>query len=387
MHVEHASLWIVPVGEARRPYLLLKMPSHILKQIVKGCSLVVWLACYARGNDNIMMQGLIIHEPGDSPLIVVGRLRDTDELEAIRRLLVDLETDVILFDELARPVARSSITIANSDADQIKRHLPQEIWTGEYSEQIDAILDDFQYRLDPWLVDQVGSPPEWMHSLAISTGPFTANDICAIVAHGAHFSCLSDSDEGRGLEQAVTHLLDSLYGNDLHRSPEVLSGGKRRELTDVLALHEIGACIFEVKALARLQQSTSAKRTISNIYKDISKGFAQLRGAIRSIRSGAVVSDSNGVKLDCCIDAKMLPQAIVLLSDMYPSLDWVRIRDDLLKHAAETGVYFHVFDLHELRVLVGVSPTPKHLLVHLSDRFNKIVEHDHAFVRGRPSKA
>ena len=76
--------------------------------------------------------------------------------------------------------------------------------------------------------------------------------------------------------------------------------------------------------------------------------------------------------------------AIVMVSEMLPSLDWEAIAAQLLAASQKSGALFHVLDLRELRILVGVSSDdPDCLVIRLAHRFSVMLERKHAMLRTR----
>ena len=75
---------------------------------------------------------------------------------------------------------------------------------------------------------------------------------------------------------------------------------------------------------------------------------------------------------------------IIMVSELYPSLDWAAVRVQLLDASRATDSMFHVLDLQELRFLVGVSENnPVRLMAHLVHRFQVLSESKSAYIRTR----
>lgn len=383
MQVEHASAWFVPTGKLQLPYLLVKLPTVSLKRLIATSELRFTFALYQHADRQILTQGFLVQDSDEHPMVVVGRIRHPEELRALHGVMNSLSVPIVLFDELARPVAAGTVGLDSDAATAIARRLPESVYSGPYDEGVDYVLDDFQYQLDSSLAHQQGRAPIWLEPIEMTCNGFRVSEIFGIGAYGAHRFSLLDPDEGSGLEQSAWQLLESLYGVNLHRSPMLERGASCRELTDVLAEHELGACLIETKALAAVGVDRSMRRRTRNIEKDIAKGLRQLSGAIRGVREGGVVRGSKGQKIACTVAPHLLPQAIVLISDMDQGLNWVDIGQQLIERSVETRVFFHVFDLHELRVLMGGSHSPKHLLANLCRRYQALLDEGHGNIRSR----
>ena len=135
----------------------------------------------------------------------------------------------------------------------------------------------------------------------------------------------------------------------VHHSPQIPKGNGTRELTDILLSHEFGAVLIESKTLsvltrARLPDRVKLKRDVS---AHIGKGFGQLRGAIRALKSDVSVTNVKGNSLP--VERELPAHAIVLIPDL-------KLVDDHEAYGIEfiqefmraTGGFAHLLDISEL---------------------------------------
>jgi hypothetical protein len=62
-------------------------------------------------------------------------------------------------------------------------------------------------------------------------------------------------------------------------------------------------------------------------------------------------------------------------------VDWRAVADQLVKAATTANAPLVVLDLQELRLLVGISKSPDHLMAHLVRRFEIMDQNRSAFIR------
>ncbi|MFH2113470.1 MAG: hypothetical protein ABIJ86_03040, partial [Spirochaetota bacterium] len=64
-----------------------------------------------------------------------------------------------------------------------------------------------------------------------------------------------------------------------------------------------------------------------------------------------------------------------------PEVNWKQLTKELICAAKTADTPIIVLDLQELRILVGVSQTPDHLLLHLYHRFELMKQKGTALIR------
>ncbi|MGF1544002.1 MAG: hypothetical protein ACFB00_05825 [Parvularculaceae bacterium] len=199
---------------------------------------------------------------------------------------------------------------------------------------------------DDWLVLEVGGRSDWK---AVYNHFITASASSSLID-------LFDGDEGNQQEQLGVWLTDNLQPSGVHHSPQIPKDSGTRELTDILLSHEFGAVLIESKALSvltreRLPDRAKLKRDVSG---HISKAFAQLRGAIRALKSGVPVTSPKGNTLT--VEREHPAHAIVLIPDLELVDDRAAygmkfIRDFM----GATGGFAHLLDISELLRIVQAA--------------------------------
>ena len=198
-----------------------------------------------------------------------------------------------------------------------------------------------------------------------------------------------DDDEGQQLERSVYSCFDSIYPGCSFMSPEVQRGNVRRELTDVLSFdHDSNhLCVVQTKALSVLQTNASrhSRRRTSSVEKDISKALKQLTGAIRRIRNGDQIYNRQGVPIVIPDQSDCLVHGIALVSEMYVSVDWRKICDQVnaLSDQRRYGALFHVLDRKELQYLGAHAKIPSVFSIFLTQRWFEVKSKGTAYLRAK----
>lgn len=361
--------------------LVAMLPVAAVKSIREGAKVHLVVSIPTVECHRVRCVGLEIYDDPEHPLCIIRPHRTDDEHSLLVECLQDDPIWLHLFDELSRPVLDVAFHLdAVSRLNVIKtlaRTMPHFVGVrGPITElAMDICCDDL-------LLARSGSPT----SSILCVAPLQINnkEVTRIHAIGMGSFALDDADEGGGLEQSAHQLLESLYPMNHFRSPQVEDGGRQRELTDLLTFSEHGICLVESKALSILGKALDRPtgKRVAQIRKDIKKGLSQLRGAVNKVRSGAVITDASGEEIQLPSPGDALVQAIVLVSEMHPLLDWAAIARQLAAVSTQNAL-FHVLDVQELRMLISASEDPAILMVNLVKRFRSVVESGNALVRAR----
>jgi len=239
-------------------------------------------------------------------------------------------------------------------------------------------------------VDPTRKTPYLRHFLTVATiglslSAFETTKISAIGDLETLSFQIEDRQEGQGLEQTAWHLLEHLFSRCIFHSPQVTDSKTSRELIDILSYSKTGLCLFECKAAAVLSTdiARTTERRAKGIEKQIDKGISQISGAMRSISSSLSLTSKGGTPIRLPYWTNPLHHGIVMVSELLPSADWESVAKQLLDASKNAQAMFHVLDLQELRLLVGVSTTPTDLVVNLLNRFKTMAQVGSAFIRAR----
>ena len=323
------------------PTLLIKGNTLFLKYIVLGVPMQL---AFAKRNGHLLC-ALKVCDDGSDGGILWSIVEREEELNGIRGLARGETLMVFLFNELAVNVAwndfpthkaldRLSVwadgaAIGRVDHSAIKVNI----------EPLLGHLHRYAEDNDDWLILEIGGRADWK---PVHNHYFTAGASSSLID-------LFDGDEGNQQEQLGVWLTDNFQPLGVHHSPKIPKGAGMRELTDILLSYDVGAVLIESKTLSilareKLPDRAKLKRDVSH---HIEKAFAQLRGAIRAIKSGVPVTSRNGDTL--AVERKKPAHAIVLI----PDLELVENRatygiEFMRDFSGVTGGFAHLLDISEL---------------------------------------
>ncbi|MFC3440001.1 hypothetical protein ACFOKF_02105 [Sphingobium rhizovicinum] len=330
------------------PTLLIKGSTVLLKYVVLGARMQLAFAiCEGR-----LLYALKVFDDGNDGGILWSIAERDAELNGIRGLVRGEPLVSFLFNELAVNVAWNDMpTLSGLDrlatwADSAALgRVDHAAMQATVSPMIDR-LHQSGVSDDEWLVLEVGGRSDWK---AVHNHFITAGASSSLID-------LFDSDEGNQQEQLGVWLTDNLQPFDVYHSPQIPKGAGTRELIDILLSHEFGAVLIESKTLSilareRLPDRAKLKHDVS---AHISKAFAQLRGAIRSLKSGVPVTSATGETL--AIEREKPAHAIVLIPDLELVEDQAAYGIDFIRDfMTATGAFPHLLDISELLRVVQAA--------------------------------
>jgi hypothetical protein len=329
------------------PSLLIKGSTLLLKYVVLGAPMQLAFAkC-----DGRLLCALKVCDDGDNGGILWSVVEREEELNGIRGLARGEPLVGFLFNELAVNVAWNSLPTLGA-LDRLSMWADSAaLGRFDYSAikvTIEQIFDRLHRRAedDECLVLEIGGESDWKvvrnYFYPVSAAPSLID--------------LLNGDEGNQQEQLGIWLTDSLQPSGVHHSPQIPKGSGTRELTDILLSYEFGAVLIESKTLSvlareKLPDRAKLKRDVS---AHIGKAFAQLRGAIRALKSGIPVTSPKGDTL--LVEREKPAHAIVLI----PDLDLVEDRAAydigfMRQFTGATGGFAHLLDISELLRVVQAS--------------------------------
>jgi hypothetical protein len=152
-----------------------------------------------------------------------------------------------------------------------------------------------------------------------------------------------------------------------------------------LGISEHGTVLIESKVDPVFAENlnVSRDRRIKRIVNAIEKAINQLGGAARNLRRKAPVYRATGEPIAIDDDSTRLLHGIALLSDMHVGIDWEDIATRIVNATKKHNMIFHVFDLTELRMIVGFGERPEVLSEVLIKRFIEMAKAKTAMVRVR----
>jgi hypothetical protein len=387
MRSEDASLWIVPANGGQELAVLIKAPSSSIKGLIAGCRLSLVFGIHSR----CLCAGARIFDMPDAPILISGAVKESEEQDAICRLLGDRAAPIFLFNEMDVCVAWTNLTLLEDEAVNVLKRIKAEpaLYTGPFTASCSHALDCFGLALDPTAYYPEAEPIPTTE-LSIELEPWRANNVSFVSVRGYHTITINDHNEGEMFERAVWASLESVFPLTLYKSPQVTIGDKTREFTDVLAFHEYGSFLIEAKDLSVLEAGfeRNQERRTKGVQKQAKKAIGQLVGACKALTRGDVVIDDKGTELSLVRDKP--PHCIVLITELMHWGEWQEVEMLLDDAMRTTGGFFHLFDLREFIVLLkGSRGNPLLLDYNLRERCKIFAKHGSVFIRTRiaPSTA
>jgi hypothetical protein len=359
------------------PVLLIKGSTLLLKYVVLGAALSLKITRVA----DRLVYGVEVADDPEHPAFVWSVIEGERERDSLRTMAQRGSCRVFLFNELAMNVAwaDASISISAPALDRCLHGITVEPIA------LDLIEPELSRRLDARSGLAGNSPDGFVVDLSpvIEWTPLRNTLITSRAASSV--LNLFDDDEGRQQERLALWLTDNLLPSGAHASPSVPKGKGSKELTDVLLTYQHGAFLIESKVLSILSRKSLPNRAAlaSDTARAVQKAVRQLRGAIRTLKSGVTVSAKHGEPIE--IERRDHSHAIILI----PDLRLIENPEDvgmpfIRKFMEATGAFVHLLDPAELLRIVqaadmiatrGTTVTPMMALdYYLIERAKRTIE-------------
>lgn len=332
----------------REPTLLVKGSTLLLKYVVSGAPLQLAFALF----DGHLLCALRVCDDGDQGGVLWSVLEREQELSCIRGLADGQPLVAFLFNELAVNVAWNDFsTLGTSErlATLTESVVINRVDYSRFTPAVHPMLDQLHQSNrsnSDWLTFEIGGRSDWK---PVKNHFITASASASLID-------IFDTDEGNQQEQFGIWLTDNLQSAGAYHSPQIPKGAGTRELTDILLSYDFGATLIESKTLSilareRLPERAKLKR---DVVAHTKKAFAQLRGAIRALKSGVPVTNAKGDTLN--IEREKPVHAIVLI----PDLELIDVHADfgadfIRDFVKTTGGFPHLLDISELLRIVQAA--------------------------------
>ena len=381
MRSADASLWIVPANGGNELALLIKAPSSAIKALIAGCPLNL---LFGRKGP-YLTTGVRILDVPDAPILISGCQRETEEHQALTRLLTERRTPVFLFNEMDVCLAWTNLELTGSDTSRVTEILsqPPALYVGPFTPECSHALDCFCYTADPTHT-YPGAAATPLVDVKVSLDRWRTNNVSFIGFRGYHTITIDNQNEGEMFERAVWASLESVFPLTLYKSAQVKIGNKTRELTDVLAFYEYGSFLIEAKDLSVLQAGykRDQERRTRGVQKQIRTAITQLIGACKAVTRGDLVFDVTGEELNIVRDKPA--HCIVLITELMHWGDWSGVEEQLIEAMKSTGAFFHLLDLREfITLLKGSSGKAPVLDYHLMERCKVFAKNGSVHIRSQ----
>jgi hypothetical protein len=366
--------------------LVCKIPDNAIKAIHRGAKCSLFVGVVRSKSLPRLCFGFRIHDEPEHPFTLFHLDSFPETVPLLNTMLTSAKATLHCVNELNHPMLAASCSLATENAKAVAVEFSQShhwLLTPETSKQIqfDALRRDCECAIERFSDHVFASPDSPSNSyvnpyayieLALDIWKPTEVFETTPTAFDGPFH-IGDEDEGTKLERLLHLTIDYAYRGRSYRSPQVQDGKHRRELTDVLAFDEKTICVIQAKALAALKVDAgrSSTRLANNVTKDIRKGLGQLGGALGNIRSAAKLFCSDGESLEIPHRETSLAHGIVLLSEMYSSVDWQQVAQDVIQASENESqrAMFHVMDMRELAALTARCPDGETLFNRLCQRW------------------
>jgi hypothetical protein len=329
------------------PTLLVKADTVLLKYLMRGARLQLQ---FAQVHGDRLLYALTVHDDPTSPAILWSVLEQEEERQALFGLAEGKPLQVFLFNELAINVAWAEMPVDFTGSRLGSLAAYARLGKFDHS-NMSATIDDLFTRGR----DGEASDPTLLHLDLPKGPPWTPIRNTLITNHaGVSELDLFDLDEGRQQEELVIWLSNNLHPTAVIDQPQIMKGGRLRELTDILLSYWGGAFIFESKALALLDRPVLPDRAklSQNVLANVVKAVKQLKGAVRQIKAGTKIHDCDGGEHE--VERTQPVHAIVLIPDLalLPSEFGIEM---MLEFMEVTRGYLHILDPSELLRIVQVA--------------------------------
>lgn len=333
--------------DGAEPTFLIKASTLLLKYIVQGVRMQL---AFSRLGDRLLYALRVIDDERKSAILWSVLERDAEKA-ALDALAQGESCQVFLFNELAVNVAWTAWPMT-AHADLAQMVAPIRTGPADHA----ALKSDASTVLDHFH----NNPVSDANLIAIDLPNTTAwrpilNRFITSHATSSPVDLFS-SDEGGQQEQLAIWLTDGLHPLGVHHGPHIPKGSGFRELTDILLSYEHGSILIESKTLTLLQRRSLPDRTklAHDVSHSVEKAINQLRGGIRRLRDGTLVTSKAGVQLN--VERSQPIHAIVLI----PDLDLIEDRNAygiqlIREFMTATGGFLHLLDIAELLRIVQAA--------------------------------
>ncbi|OLC13830.1 MAG: hypothetical protein AUH29_11905 [Candidatus Rokubacteria bacterium 13_1_40CM_69_27] len=405
LKVEQAGVWLDRSSNTKELWMVAKLPMNVIRAINAGALVLLGSWVVEIDGKRVAAFGFRVDDNPQHPTLYFGACRSTEQVEDLRALLTTTWFPLQVHNETFLPVLHADCRIVPERARPVLDLLPP-VGDSPATEQRELrvrALDVIAASVEPDAV-----PDARLRASCLQPLVFERTQSLKSYVPGTGLVCLDDKDEGNELERLGFQAFDHLCPFGAFHQPLVESGGKRRELCDILAVSRIreqedeGIFVVQSKVTSATPESlgrTDARRAAS-IQKNILCAVGQLNGAIRRLRAGDRIfrADGTSVEVDPPVPdlkgaveplnirerASKVGHGIVLVSDMHEGVDWKAVARELIHVGKAAGYLCHVLDLRELQRLVSHSAgRPAMLERYLTQRWQLMVQPKSALVRSQ----
>jgi hypothetical protein len=380
---EDVSLWYVHTPHGNK--ILVKAPTTSIKAVYKGCRVEFLFGKDNHPDRTYFHTGITVFDNQANGLNVVGVHRFEEEHEALFKIMQEDKSHVEFYNELGVCFLHGYVSFDHNDKQKVLNFLGdiQHLYSGDLDNKASSSLDSFEYSLD---TARSFPNANIIDTLKIN-GKFS--DLIPMKNHfiGSHevnTIHINDTDEGGSFEKQIWVLFDNLFHYNLYKNPEVILKGKKRELTDILAFHDLGIFLIETKAMAvvTLEGEQTIERKTTNVQKQISKAIDQLVGAKKVLEIELPIYDTKGDEIK--FNKRIVPHCVVLVNELVPFGNWRDIEQRIEQAILKENIFLNVFEFMEFMKFIKASKGQKEVLdYHLMERTKTFLRLKSIFIKAK----
>jgi hypothetical protein len=383
--------------------LVVKLPQTIIKRVYRGIECKLVTAVIKVAKYNILYLGFVVYDDAKNPFVIPQAVATEKALTEFQQMFRASTVKLHMFDELCHPLLEASCdfdpTVTFNAFDRIMSTNPHILESNssdinnplDFGHAVINGIDFFQRDLESIRIGRscVSAPStNCVIPLSLIVRDPPAGLSVDGMGNALEFT-LTREDEGHAFEELLSFTMRNLYPGHAYSRPITIVKGKERELADFLALSHADNTILLVQAKAtgslslHLEQP-SEKRT-SSTQKKVESCLRQLVGAIKQIRAGNEIYDSDHNRIEIPRSSRSPIHAIIIVSELYAFVDWRKIGSFLssMSDNEEYRALFQVVDLQELQQLVKNSRSKEDFHHYLLGRWLKVKMSGTAYVRSR----
>ncbi len=179
-------------------------------------------------------------------------------------------------------------------------------------------------------------------------------------------------DIGAQTEDSIQQFVEDAFSPDfVFRSPQHIKGGKHKETTDLFVLFDDVALAIQVKAQALNADGTTTAEDSNWTKRNLAKALSQVKGAIRTINTGQIVSLENDRRGAVQFSTSMFRYVygLVVMNHAASPFDAAKLVPDL----ANIGAPVHVLSFEDFYNLNLVLDTPHDLIGYFEMRTDVLI--------------
>lgn len=384
MYSATASIWYVPATGDGKFAILIKSLTSSIKAIISGCPIELIFGI----DGSYLCKGIRIHDMPDSPIVFSDVQRHQEEHRALYDILNAKKTAVFIYNEMDICLAWTYAHLPNESLRLFTNFAGSidSLYKGEWTGNESKILDNFVYSTDQskqfsnaHVIDFIEIVPV-LEKWRISNNSF-------IGIRESHSVVIDDRNEGEVFERVIWSALESIFPFSIYKSPQVIIGNKKRELTDIFSYYNNASFLIEAKDLSVLNSGfdRNQDRKTKGVQKQINKALQQLIGAVKALERNESIYDNEGCLVN--VDNAIPIHCIVLVTEIMEYGDWTETQKKMVETMAVTKAFLNVMDFREfITIIKGCQGKIELIDLNLRNRAMFFIDKKTIHIRSLPEK-